>query len=149
MSDSFVTPWTVAPEAPLSTGFPRQECWSRLPCPASGDLPDPGIKPTSLMPVALAGGFSTTSTNWEAFAMCTSILFCVSGPVVLAAHRVAFLQHHLCSDSADEAQTHCSPGCCLQSHARNHDRSVTASSGPHRPACRTGSGQDFLQKSCV
>ena len=44
----FVTPCTVAHLAPLSMGFSRQEYWSGLPCPPSGDLPDPGIEPTSL-----------------------------------------------------------------------------------------------------
>ena len=43
----FETPWTVACQAPLSMGFPRQECWSGLPFPSPGDLPDPGIEPTS------------------------------------------------------------------------------------------------------
>ena len=47
MSDSFVIPWTVARQAPLSMGFPRQEYWSGLPVPPSGDLPHTGIKPTS------------------------------------------------------------------------------------------------------
>ena len=41
----FVTPWTVAYQAPLSMGFSRQECWSGLPFPSPGDLPDPGIEP--------------------------------------------------------------------------------------------------------
>ena len=54
MSDSFVTLWTEAYQAPLSMGFPRQEYWSALPFPSPGDLPDPGIK--SKCPV-LAGGF--------------------------------------------------------------------------------------------
>src|SRR5574337_648274 len=40
----FATPWTVACQAPLSTGFSRQEYWSGLPFPSPGDLPDPGIK---------------------------------------------------------------------------------------------------------
>ena len=40
-----VTPWTVACQALLSMGFPRQEYWSRLPFLPPGDLPDPGIKP--------------------------------------------------------------------------------------------------------
>ena len=53
----FATPWTVAHQAPLSKGFPRQEYWSRLPYPPSGDLPDPGIKPMPLASPALAGGF--------------------------------------------------------------------------------------------
>ena len=52
----FVTPWTVACQAPLSVGFSRQECWSGWPCPPPGDIPDPGIKPTSLISPALAGG---------------------------------------------------------------------------------------------
>ena len=43
----FVTPWTVAHQAPLSMGFSRQECWSGLPCPPPGTLPDPGFEPTS------------------------------------------------------------------------------------------------------
>ena len=42
MSDFFVTPWTVARQAPLSVGFPRQDHWSGLPFPSPGDLPDPG-----------------------------------------------------------------------------------------------------------
>ena len=41
----FVTPWTVASQAPLSKGFSRQEYWSGLPFPPPGDLPDPGIEP--------------------------------------------------------------------------------------------------------
>ena len=59
----FVTLWTIACQAPLSVGFSRYEYWSGLPCPPSGDLPSPGIEPAFL---ALAGGFSTTSTTWEA-----------------------------------------------------------------------------------
>ena len=47
-------------------GFSRQEHWSGLPYPPSGDLPDPEIEPASLMASALAGGFFTTSTTWEA-----------------------------------------------------------------------------------
>ena len=42
-----MTPWTVAPQAPLSMGFPRQEYWSGLPFPSPGDLPDPGTEPES------------------------------------------------------------------------------------------------------
>ena len=60
-----VTPLTAAHQAPLSMEFSREEYWSRLLCPPPGDLPDPGIKPTSLMSPALAGGFFTTSATWE------------------------------------------------------------------------------------
>ena len=38
--------WTVAYQAPPSMGFSRQECWSELPFPSPGDLPNPGIFPT-------------------------------------------------------------------------------------------------------
>ena len=62
----FVTLWTVVHQAPLSMGLSRQEYCSGLPCPPPGDLLDSGIKPTSLMSAALAGGFLTTSTTWEA-----------------------------------------------------------------------------------
>ena len=66
MSDSFAAPWTVAHQAPLSKGFPRQEYWSGLPFPSPGDLPHAGIEPSSPMSPALAGGFFTTSATWEA-----------------------------------------------------------------------------------
>ena len=52
----FVTPWTVACQAPLSMGFSSEEYWSGLSFPPPGDLPDLGIEPT---PPALAGRFST------------------------------------------------------------------------------------------
>ena len=45
MSNSFVTPWTVACQAFLSMGFPRQEYWSGLPFLSPGDLPDSGLEP--------------------------------------------------------------------------------------------------------
>ena len=61
----FVTLWTVALQTPLSMGFSRPEYLTGLPYPPSGDLPDPTIKPESLMSPALAGGFFTTRTTWE------------------------------------------------------------------------------------
>ena len=62
-----MTPWTVVHQAPLSMGFPRQEYWSGLLCPPPGDLPNSWTEPISLMSLALAGGFFTTSTTWEAY----------------------------------------------------------------------------------
>ena len=62
----YATLWTVACQAPLSMKFSRQEYWSGLPCLPARRLPNPGIKPTSLMSPALAGRFFTISTNWEA-----------------------------------------------------------------------------------
>ena len=47
MSDSFVTPWTVARQATLSMGFSRQKYWSGLPFPSPGYLPNLRIKPGS------------------------------------------------------------------------------------------------------
>ena len=52
-----MTTWTVAHQAALSMGIPRQEHWSGLPFPSPGVLPDPKIK---LMAPELAGGFFTS-----------------------------------------------------------------------------------------
>ena len=62
----FVTLWTIARQTPLCMGFSRQEYWNELPFPSLGDLPKPGIKPTSLMSPELTGGFFNTSATWEA-----------------------------------------------------------------------------------
>ena len=51
-----VTLWTVAHQALLSMGFPRQEYWSGLPFPPPGDLPNPGIKVLSM---------ATFSQKWQ------------------------------------------------------------------------------------
>ena len=59
----FVIPRTVARQAPLSMGFPRQEHWSGLPCP-SGNIPNPGIEPAS---PALAAGFFTTEPPGKSY----------------------------------------------------------------------------------
>ena len=53
----FATLWTVAHQAPLCMGFPKQEYWSGLPFRSSGNHLNPGIEPTTS---ALAGGFFTT-----------------------------------------------------------------------------------------
>ena len=47
VSDSFVTPRTVAHQAPLPMGFLRQEYWSGKLFPSPGDFPNPGVKPVS------------------------------------------------------------------------------------------------------
>ena len=59
-------PMECSLQAPLSTGFSRQEYWSELPSPSPGDLPYQEIEPMSLMSPALAGRFFTTSGTWEA-----------------------------------------------------------------------------------
>ena len=61
MPDS-ATPWTVAHQAPLCMGFPRQEYWSGLPFPPPGHLPDPGIEPMS--PASAGGFFTAEPLGW-------------------------------------------------------------------------------------
>ena len=53
----FVSPWTIACQAPLPVEYSRQEYWNGVPSPSLGDLPDTGVEPKS---PALAGGFFTT-----------------------------------------------------------------------------------------
>ena len=62
----FVTPWTVAHQAPLFIGFSRQIYQSGLSFPSVGDLPDPGIEPSSIASPALGGRFVTTVSPGKA-----------------------------------------------------------------------------------
>ena len=62
-SDS-ATPWAVARQTPLSVEFSRQEYWTELPFPSPGDLPDPGIKLTSLMSPALQADLKS-ELSWK------------------------------------------------------------------------------------
>ena len=71
----FVTPWTVARQAPLSMGFSRQEYWSGLPLPPPGDLPDAGIEPKSPAAPAMAGTFFTTKPPGKPRAQDTTHFF--------------------------------------------------------------------------
>ena len=64
-SNSFATPWSVACQAPLSTGFSGQE-YCRLPFPPLGDLPDPGMELSSLVAPSLAGRFFYYWAIWKA-----------------------------------------------------------------------------------
>ena len=72
MSNPFVTPWTVAHQAPLSMGFHRQEYWSELPFSSPGGLPTPGIEPvapaspalpTNSLPLSYLGSPSRTQVK--------------------------------------------------------------------------------------
>ena len=56
----FETPWTVACQAPLSMGLSRQQYWSGLPFPTSGDLSNPGMETASPVSLALTGRFFIT-----------------------------------------------------------------------------------------
>ena len=69
MSSSFVTPWTVACQAPLSLEFSRQEYWSGLPFPSPGDLLYPRTELLSLVFPVSAGNFFTTKPPRKADTM--------------------------------------------------------------------------------
>ena len=62
----FLTPWTIALQAPLSMGFSKQEHWNGLLFPPPGNLPNSEIKPASIVSPALAGRFFTNCVTWEA-----------------------------------------------------------------------------------
>ena len=68
VSNSFVTPQTVAHQAPLSVGFSRQEYCSGLPFPPPGGLPDPGIEPAlqvHSLPLYHLGSPPQTVKQWK------------------------------------------------------------------------------------
>ena len=75
MSDC-VTPWTAARQAPLSTGFSRQEYWRGLPLPSPGDLPDPGREPQS--PALLADSLPSEPPGLRYNVMIHAMIQCVS-----------------------------------------------------------------------
>ena len=62
----FVALWAVVHQAPLPMGFSRQGYWSGLSFTFAGDLPDPGMEPTSLVSPSLAGGFFNTNVIHKA-----------------------------------------------------------------------------------
>ena len=66
----FATPRAITLQAPLSMGVSRQGSWSGLPCPLSGDLPDPGIEPGSS---ALQAGYIPLSHQQNPFFVFTCI----------------------------------------------------------------------------
>ena len=86
----FATPWTVAFQASLSTGFFRQEYWSGLPFPPPGDLPHLRTEP--IFP-ALAGGFFTTATREVqkelniCMRMCVCVYICMRMCVCVNTHK--------------------------------------------------------------
>ena len=71
----FAPLWTVAHKSPLSMGFFWQKYCSALPFPPPGDLPDPGIEPTSLGSPALAGELFTTKQPGKPHT-------CIASPII-------------------------------------------------------------------
>ena len=91
VSDSFVTPWTIARHAPLSRQFPRQEYWSGLPFSSPGDLPHPRIDPGS---PALADGFFTTEPPGKPTFYSNKVYLAIFSPLsVLQQGRKGCLSH--------------------------------------------------------
>ena len=88
-------------QAYLSMKFSRQEYWSGYPFPTPGDLPDPGIKPTSLSSPVLAGRFFTISANWilanasivvipcRPFSLCSAYLSILPSPLTSGNNQFA------------------------------------------------------------
>ena len=74
----FMTPWTVAHQAALSTEFSRQEYWSGLPCPSPGDLADPRIEHVSPVAPSLQTDSLPLSTG-EAQNITVTIYYTVHG----------------------------------------------------------------------
>ena len=71
-------PMDCSPPSSAVHQIPRQEWWSGLLSPSPEDLPNSGIKPVSLMSSALAGGFFTVSTTWEAYILIISQFYFIS-----------------------------------------------------------------------
>ena len=111
----FATPWTVAHQAPLPVGFPRQEYWSGLPFPSPGDLPDQGSNPGLLqsqvdsLPAELSGNtlctymMSYISYRWWEDCCCSVAQLCLSLFDPMDCRMPGFpVLHHL----LELAQTH-------------------------------------------
>ena len=81
VSNSFATLWTVAHQALLSMGFFRQVYWSGLPFPHPGDLPHPGIEPTS---PALTGRFFSMCLPGKSYYIDVTVLGKISD--IICAH---------------------------------------------------------------
>ena len=101
----FVTSWTIAHQAPLSIGFPRQEYWSGLSFPSPGHLPDPGTESTS--PALQAGSLLLSHQG--------SPLFAVTQTHRSHAYLRAFAPAASCLEFAPWCITHSfPPGLCSE-----------------------------------
>ena len=89
-----VIPWTVACQAPLSMRFPRQQYWSGFPYPPPRDLPNPGIKPASLVSPALAGGFFITVPPGKPNSSCNNLAY--RAPYLFLLKTLFFFRVVLC-----------------------------------------------------
>ena len=141
---------TVAHQVPLFMGFSRQEYWSGLPCPPPGNLPDPGIKPTSLMSTALVGGLFTTSVTWEAQINTNKEINKVTGTMSCDKSKLHLSQHelrHLRSVTRVlSQQKHFVPACAQASS--DHSlflRTIQSESKPRGSGCRFTRNMPWLE----
>ena len=98
----FATPWTVTYQATLTMGFSRQDCWSALPFPSPGDLPDPGIEPRSPALQADALPSEPPGKPWREWHhhTCTSATWKKQSIQSCSGHEIAIkLRKHLFSSS--------------------------------------------------
>ena len=116
VSDSFVTPWTIVHKALLSMGFPRQEYWSRLPFPSSGDLSYPGTKPMPPYLLHWQVDSLLLSQQRSPFSQEALILMSFSSPfnLVLGDFLTAPPLISNCSNLLFGTQDSCRPESCLQ-----------------------------------
>ena len=81
---SFAIPWTIAHQAPLHLGFPRQEYWSGLPLPSPGDLSDQGLNPHLLHWQADSLPLNHQGSPWGT----TLLFFIVAVPIYIPTNDV-------------------------------------------------------------
>ena len=98
-------------------GILQARYWNGLPCLPPGDLPDPGIKPVSLMSPALAGGFLTASATWEVPLFIPELLYPSLPAGGIMRHLAYLLITHWCQPAhclfSKEVQGDCR---CQQGH---------------------------------
>ena len=82
----------LACQDPLSMGFPRQEYWSGLPFPSLGDLSDPGIELTLLVPPELTGRFFTTGPPGKSI-HCIRVHICIYSIFI---YRIYYIHKYVC-----------------------------------------------------
>ena len=127
----FSTPWPVAHQDPLSMGFSRQQYWNGLSCPPPGDLPDPGIKPTSLTLHWQAGSLPAAPPG-KPLAVYTfyllELLFWLPW-VLAAAHRLSLVVVCRGYSSLGFMASHCGGFSCCGTQALGTQASVAAACG--------------------
>ena len=138
----FATPWTVAYQAPLSVGFSRQEYWSGLPFPFSGDLPDPGIEPGSPALQADALPSEPLHTDFSG-GRSGGLVF----PSLSEFSRVCCGPHSQSLWHSQQSRSRCFSGTLLLFQRSNRCQK-TANFTPGPPCCPSSSFASALHQAC-